>query len=188
MTTTTPIFGFTRPSSDDYAHMLGDDMGATVDRLEALLYGMGVRVSPDATALAAEVTARGTADTALGARIDALGTAPVAPALTSTWAPYSAQVPGADFQTLRIWRQGRTGFCSGFIKVATAIGGASDVLIATIPAGLRPSQYLRVPAFGLVGGSVVRMDAYADGRLQVSLTGAQAVGTPLALSMHWSLD
>lgn len=62
MSTKTPIFGFTRPSSDDFAYMLGDDMGATVDALESLLYGMGVRVSPDAAALAAEVTARANAD------------------------------------------------------------------------------------------------------------------------------
>lgn len=58
----TPIFGLTRPDSNDYAYQLGDDMGATVDRIEQVLAGIGANPSAATTGLAAEIAARQATD------------------------------------------------------------------------------------------------------------------------------
>jgi hypothetical protein len=72
MSTTTPIYGFRRPSSDDQAWSLGDDMGAAIDTLEAVLAGLGIMPSPSTSAFTAEVTARTNGDANLAAQLAAL--------------------------------------------------------------------------------------------------------------------
>lgn len=133
MSSTTPIFGFIRPSSDDYAFHLGDDMGSTVDRLEAVLYGMGIRVSPDATGLAAEVTARQAVATRVTA-LEASETTPVLLPLTSG----AAVAFASGFVGPRIWRRGRTVHVQGLARLSAAVPAVGTLNVGTIPAGFVP--------------------------------------------------
>lgn len=149
MSSATPIFGFTRPSSDDYAHLLGDDMGATVDRLEAVLYGMGVRVSPDATALAAEVTAR----QALAARVVTLEAPPTVVAF-----PFAAgfsSYTGAGWQVAQLWTRPLEAGLRGTAVTASALTAQSAYTIGTLPVGSRPAgnEKFVIPLYGSAEGN-----------------------------------
>lgn len=143
---TTPIYGFIRPDSSDYADQLGDDMGATVDTLEAVLAGLGVPAPPGTAPLAAEVTARAAADTALGNRATALETLTnPSPATGTSPFPYAANFTdytAAPWSGLRYWRRGGVVTLSGPIKAAAAT--AAGALVGTLPAGFRPPITMQV--------------------------------------------
>lgn len=129
---TTPIYGFVRPDSNDYADQLGDDMGATVDRLEAVLAGIGVTPTPDVTSLSAEVTAR----QALAARVLALeGTAPVAVPLAAGAAAF-----GIGFAGPRISKLGYQVTVQGLAKLSAALPASSFVVVANLAAAYRPTN------------------------------------------------
>jgi hypothetical protein len=118
-------------------------------------------------------------------------TAPAAPTLGASFVAFNTQAAGGDFQSLRLWKVGQTVYGSGFVKFAAA-GTVADLLLATIPAGLRPTFLTRVPAgIALVtAGTTIttqRVDAYADGRLNLSATVAFASGSSVALTLHWPI-
>lgn len=91
--------------------------------------------SPDVSNLNAEITARTNADNALSTRVTALeSAAPAALTLTS-----AALVFGGGFQTVRVWKIGRTCHASGILKLAAAIAAGGNVKVATLPAGFAPA-------------------------------------------------
>lgn len=130
-------------------------------------------------------------DTASSSWLPAGGLTAVTPALTATFTTYDAGP--TDFQPLRIWTTGRTGFASGFIKT-TATLTASDYTICTIPAGMTPTQQNRSAGLAMVGAGVMRLDAYSAAAavnastLRLSSTSTPAAGTLIVINAHWPLD
>lgn len=131
---TTPIFGLIRPDSNDYADQLGDDMGATVDRIEQVLAGIGANPSAAVGGLAAEVAARQATD----ARVTALSPgAWTTPTITGAGAPVAGYQP-ARYRKLPALDS---------LQLAMVLSGpiVAGTILFTLPVGFRPIAHVTLP-------------------------------------------
>lgn len=96
---------------------------------------------------------------------------------------------GAPFQSLRVWRQGRTAFLTGFIKNTVDLGLGGHIIVASggIPSGLRPTS--TVPSVSNPGDRLPRIDVTSAGVVEAAV-GLYTVGANAGwpVNMNWSLD
>jgi hypothetical protein len=144
-----------------------------------LITEAGTRRDADA-ALATRATNLESRATSLETSRTALGrVAPVDLAYYSPWVAYDANV----FHSLRVWKEGVTGFAVGMVKASAAVA-AGDQPIVGIPAGMRPGRY--TPAAALIGGTTVyRADVRPNGDLVVSMNAGVNAGVYVAINMVW---
>lgn len=118
MTRQTPIFGFTVPDGDSWAHEIGDELGATVDRLEQVLADRAA-VPGLADLNAVNAALQLTPYTALG----------LTPSFTNL----------AGFQPLRYSRVHRSVHLVGTLRLEQNLAVNGTAALAGLPAGYRPT-------------------------------------------------
>lgn len=175
---------------------LGAELKAKAPTSRLISAGTGLTgggsLAADRTLAVAYGTAASTAAQGDDSRI--AYTAPVAPTLNAAkFASFSTSgTPG--YQSLKVWKQGRTGFMSGMIKNTVDLGFGAHVVVAAggVAAALRPVSAWpggNVPSTTSVADRVPRLDMFADGSIQVAV-GLYTVtaGSAWAINMHWPLD
>lgn len=179
MTAKTPLYGLEYPIQGEPIRTTRLALENNAKTIEAALQSKGV-APPNATDLLA-----------VAARVSTLEAAYVPPAALPLTT--SATAFGQSFAGARIWRQGRTVFTTGLVKLAAGLAAQANVNVAAIPLALRPST-----AGGIILTNVMTNGLYANhlewypsGEVHLvndQTATAMAAGWWFPLNCTWNLD